>query len=307
MISVEENKYKQSDPELIIRIKETAKQLGSETKVAEAMNVNKGYLNSYVNNKFVGDIDAFELKIKEYYKNLDEAKTLKSTQLMGTYKPIGTSESVYKTIRKVHLEGLFTIACGDSGIGKTMAAEKYIKDYPASSIMITVDPCISTLRAFLILLADELKISIRKNTNELKKDILKNLKGDRKAIIIDESQHLSIAIIELIRNFVDKNNTLGVCFVGDARIRNMLTGDSEQTRQIRNRVHWTESKTTKDIKMDDITLLFPMLPGVKEKHLILNKAQSDAGIRGACHIVKNAINANDLSYNVLVALAGSSI
>lgn len=276
-------------------------QVGSQAKAAEAIGYSTGTISTYRQGKYNGDVEKFEAHLKELFSVKEESETLYTSP---DYVPTSISTHVYETIRICHLKGGLAIECGDAGIGKTKAAQKYVADYPNSAIYVTVNPCLVSVTAFLKLLCRQLKIPTGRK-DDMWIDIDNRLRGGRKVLIIDEGQHLPIKTIESIRAFADSNPELGVILIGNAETVTTKVGKSREAfAQIRNRTKLTEIRHTAHITKNDIKLLFPALASSeKEIEFLHTVARSEQGVRGAVNLYSNAADNENTTYQGLIAMA----
>lgn len=290
--------------ELQNKLREYAQRCGSQNKAAKALGCSSAYVSQYLNSEFRGDLKAFEHTLTEAFTNIEAAESLKSTGVADEYKATSISSGVYDTIRLCHLKGGLAIECGDAGIGKTMAIKKYVSDYPATAIYVTVNPCLVTLNAFLKLLCKVQKITGCSRKDEMWLRLSDSFEGERKVIIIDEAQHLPIKTIEAIRAFFDLNPQLGICLVGNIETVTNTGRSKEAFAQIRNRTKLTEIRHTASVKENDIKLLFPAIADdEKARQLMLAIARSEQGVRGAVNVYSNSVDNGNISYEGLKAMA----
>jgi DNA transposition AAA+ family ATPase len=273
---------------------------GSQTKAAEQLGISTATLSQYRNSKYPGDVAALEARLTEIFGNQDQAQGLRST---SGFVLTSISMQVYNTIRICHLKGGLAIECGDAGIGKTKAAEKYIEDYPNSSFLITVNPCFTSITSLLKFICRRLKLPAgRKDDMWLALD--EHLRGGPKVLIIDEAQHLSVKTIDTLRSLFDSNSSLGIILIGNAETVSGRGRSPESFAQIRNRTKFVEIRHTTHVTKSDIKLLFPALAGHdKEIELLHVIAQSEQGVRGAVNLYGNALDNEDTSYEGLLAMA----
>lgn len=288
------------DKSLQARLEEYIAGIGGQRKAAAAIGYSEATISNYRNSKYIGDVAKLESRLRELLGNADAAAELATPD---TYVPTSISRGVYETIRLCHLKGGLAIECGDAGIGKTRAAQKYAEDYPNSSIYITVNPCLVTIAAFLKLLCRRLKIPTGRK-DDMWMEAESHLHGGRKVLIIDEAQHLPIKTIEAIRAFYDSNPELGIIMIGNAEtVTHGGAATRESFAQIRNRTKLTEIRRTTQITREDISMLFPALVGEKEIDLLHVIAQSEQAVRGAANLYSNAMDNDDISYAGLTAMA----
>lgn len=272
-------------------------EVGSQNKAASALGVSSSVISQYRQSKYTGDIDAFESRLIEFFANKEEAKSLYK---VGDYAPTTVSKGVYQTIRICHLKGGLAVEAGDAGIGKTMAAKKYTEDFPNSSIYIAINPCTSNTTAFLKAFARALHIEVSGRKDDMWTRINETLKGSKKVLIVDESQHLPIKTIETIRSFSDNNKDFGICLIGN--LESLCNNGKAGYAQIRNRTKLSNTRHTSNITVGDIELLFPELD--KKAIGFMHKiTQTEQGVRGACNLYSNAADNNNISYEGLLAMA----
>ncbi len=290
------------DPELQRQLEEYIAEVGNQRVAAGNIGYSEGAISTYRSRTYKGRVENVEDKLREFFKLRSSAAQLAIS--MPDYVPTSISSQVYDTIRICHLKGGLAIECGDAGIGKTKAAQKYAADYPNSTILITVNPCFTSLSSFLKLLCRRLRIPTGRK-DDMWLEIDNTLRGGRKVLIIDEAQHLPIKTIDSIRSFFDSNPELGICFVGNAETVAGGNGKARESySQIRNRTKLTEIRHTTHITRNDIQLLFPELAKQdKEIDFLHVVAQSEQGVRGAVNLYSNAYDNENTSYDGLLAMA----
>lgn len=304
---------KAHNAELQARVQQYMREHGmSQARLAQVSGINKAIISQWLRGQYTGDIAATEQALEEYLRTAveheqaqDKAITYGSTQ---DYIPTSISEDIYNLIRYCQLAKGFAIAHGDAGIGKTKAARQYLKDNPTQSYYITLTPSMGTGTNILRLMARELKIPYNSNKVQLNADLHTKLDGSNKVIIIDEAQHLKYAAIEEIRDFCDPDRDgIGIVLIGNSEIYDRLKGRQEALfAQQFSRIRFPRRYTTRDIKDDDVKLLFPLLAEQrKEKELqfLGGVCRSKWGIRGAVNVYRNAVDNDDISYNSLYARA----
>lgn len=288
------------NPETQNKLKEYIESCGSQSAAAKKIGVSPAVLSTYLKGTYAGNVENIEKRLEEIFATMEAADDLASTNADTGYVPTSISQAVYDTIHLCHLKGGLAIECGDAGIGKTMAARQYTIEHPNTAIYIAINPCLATLSACLKLICRTLKIATGRK-DDMWTRINENLSGEHKVIIIDEAQHLPVKTIEAVRAFSDQNRTLGICMIGN--INTITNNGNPAYAQICNRTKLTEVRHTQQIQFHDIELLFPALPGKKEKEFILKIARSPQGIRGAKNIYSNAMDNEDITYNGLAAMA----
>lgn len=269
----------------------------SQNKAAAAIGVSPTRLSQYRHSKYEGDIEELEAILKEFFANHEAAKAVYRAV---TYAETSVSKGVYQTIRICHLKGGLAVEAGDAGIGKTMAAKKYVEDYPNSAVYVAVNPCTSSVTTFLKSFARSLHIDVSGRKDDMWARINDALIGSKRVLIIDESQHLPIKTIETIRSFVDCNKDFGVVMIGN--INSLCNNGKPGYAQIRNRTKLMGTRHTSHITISDVRLLFPDADD-KSAEFLHKITQTEQGVRGACNLYNNAADNANVSYEGLVAMA----
>lgn len=297
---------KTCNPNLQEKLEQYIQESGSQTKAAAMIGYSTATLSTYRSGKYIGDVEKLEAKLEELFSIKENSKDFYT---LSNFVPTSISKQVYETIRICHLKGGLAIECGDAGIGKTKAAKKYAKDYPNSTIYLTVNPCLVSITAFLKLLCRQLKIPTTGHKDDMWLDVDSQLRGSKKVLIIDEAQHLPIKTIDSIRALFDNNPKLGIIFIGNEETITNRTGSNKASfRQVTNRTRFTEIRRTSHFTKDDVRLLFPKLAeGHMERELdfLLAICQSDQGVRGAVNVYSNATDNENITYDGLIAMSRS--
>lgn len=296
-----------SKNELLEKFDALAAELGSANKAASATGVSASIISQLRKDQYRGDTEK-QYEILAKYFEVKEAAAAAYNEV--AYAPISTSIKVYSTIRSCHIKGGFSIITGDAGIGKTKAIQKYAADNAENTVVITVNPCQKSAKAVLKLLALKLNIPLIAATDDLWFLIVGKL-HDGMVLIVDEAQLLTFQAIETLRSIADyfdgNDQTLGVALIGNNGIRDRVEGKTREIyRQVNNRTWQRPFLQTSDVKIEDIRLLFPMLPAESAEIRFLHKiAQSAEGVRGAVRLFGNAVDNEKYNLDGLAAMAKS--
>lgn len=277
-------------------VQEGPEQKISASKLAEAIDVSKAYLSNYRNSKLPCNIEDVERKLKEYFRNMEEASEIHK---VGEYVKTSVSEGIYQTIHLCHVRGGLAVEAGDAGIGKTMAAKKYAETHP-SALYICVNVCTNSVAAILKEFARVLHIPANGRKDDLWVRINEVLKNGKRVLIVDESQHLPIKSVELLRAFTDQNPNFGICFIGNHQ--SVFNNGLPEYAQITSRTKIRKSRHAADIQLSDIRLLFPNMDEKSVKFLY-QLSQTKQGLRGTMDVYQYALDNKDTSYSGLIAAA----
>lgn len=290
--------------ELVQRLRERIEELGDGGMSKVSSDI--GYSSSSAISQYLKGVyksnKVIEEKLTEYFAVMDAAEDMETG---ATYVPTSISAQVYNTIRNCHLQGGLAFEVGDPGIGKTMAAEKYVADYPSSAYLLTVNPCFAGITSFLKLLCRTVHAAEGRK-DDMWLNCAARLAG-KKVLIIDEAQHIPPKTLEIIRALADSVKGLGIVFIGNrATVDNMGGAREAVFAQITSRRKQCKIRFTTQITADDIEMLFPVFKERalrRETELLLAVAQSKQGIRGATNLYYNARDNGNISYDGLIAMA----
>lgn len=299
------------------RLEDYMKESGlSQAKIAPLIGVSMTALSQYRNGIYKGDVKAVESKIEEYMETVEEQQAQEEKaqpyKAVEDYIPTSVSEDIYRMIRYAQVNGGIAIAHGDAGIGKTKAAQKYVRENPTQAIYLEMSPVAGTLGNMLRLLARTLKLPESRNKMELMLSIREKLEGTNKVIIIDEAQHLKLSALEQIRTLADPNSItgtkgVGIVLIGNTEVYSKMKGKQEaQFAQLFSRIKMSRYYSTSNVTDDDVEKLFPVLKkqGMKkELGFLKGICKSKWGIRGATNVYDNSINNDDVSVKGLYAMA----
>ncbi|NCB52447.1 MAG: AAA family ATPase [Clostridia bacterium] len=302
--------YTQEQTMALEKFEGLAARLGSQNKACAQVGISAAIMSPLKKGTYTGDIEAQFAKLISYFKVKEEAASQPSANVNTAaidYVPTSISSKVYDVIRNCQLKGGLAIACGDAGIGKTMAAKKFLRDNPNDAIYVALNPCLTTVKSLLKVLCGKLNISER-TVDEMWLGLAAKLR-DGMVIIVDEAQHLPIKTLEALRAltdyFYEQGQTLGIVFVGNTETVNNFGGRKKaEFAQISNRTRQKKIYTTANIRREDMQLLFPELrQNDPEIDFLLNIARSAQAIRGAVNLYSNALDNDNTSYEGLVAMA----
>ncbi|MDO5558104.1 MAG: ATP-binding protein [Oscillospiraceae bacterium] len=298
--------YTAEQQEILKKVDAIVEQEGSQNKASKLIGISAGVLSAIKSGTYKGNVDRVFETISNYLNVKNAAlQTYSETDYVNTF----ISSEVYDLIRICQVKGGLAVACGDAGIGKTKAARKYVQDNATSSVLVTVNPCLTSVKSLLKEVASRIGAAQEKSRDELWYAIVRKL-SDGMVLIFDEAQHLTTKAIEVLRSFSDyfndRGQTLGIIFIGNLETMSRMGSKRAEFAQISNRTKQTRMYTVSQITKEDIIKLFPLLsdPGKSaEVDFILKIAHTHQGLRGATNLFSNAYDNEDYSYAGLVAMA----
>ena len=245
-------------------------------------------------------------KIEAYF---DVKKIADGTYSEVPYADTYVSSAACDIMRLCQVKGGFAVICGDAGIGKTKAIEQYVEDHPTNAVAITINECFARSKPLLGLIAEKIGAPREKSMDGMWRSVAGKL-TDGTLLIIDESQHLSMKTVDMLRSLPDYfksiHQTIGICLVGNLETGYRFGAKSSALAQVKNRTKYTATFSATQAQRSDIAKLFPPLKiGVNDPEIdfLLKIARSEQGIRGTVNLFSNAYDNEDISYAGLVAMA----
>ncbi len=299
--------YTKEQQAIIDKLNDFISEQNSQEEAAKMLGISSSILTPIRKGTYKGVTDKYLKKIADYFNlKADFNDTYREIE----YAETSISKKVYDTIRICHVKGGLAIFAGDAGIGKTKAAQKYVADNPSSAVYIALNPCLTSIKSTLKILSNALNAPASSTLDDMWSNIIGKL-ADGMVLIFDEAQHLPIKTIETLRSFSDyfrdRNQTLGIMFIGNNEtVRRLGSNRKAEFAQISNRTKQTRVCTTKKIKREDISLLFPILADNKmeaEIDFLWQIAQTQQAIRGAVNLFSNAYDNGKYDFSGLVAMA----
>ena len=231
--------YTEEQEALLVKCRELADKVGGQNKAAELLGVNAGALSQLLAHTYAANPARQFEKIAAYFAVKDDsAHSWKAVDYVDTY----ISTAAYDVLRLCQARGGISIICGDAGIGKTKAVEKYVKDHPTNAVMVTVNECFARSKSLLGLIADTIGAPHEKSMDGLWRSIVGKL-SDGMILIIDESQNLSMKTVDMLRSFSDyfeaRGQTVGICLVGNAETAGKFGSRASALAQVKNRTKYT--------------------------------------------------------------------
>lgn len=303
----ENNMYTQEQLELLEKVEKLkVEEKLSQNEAGRIIGVSGSTLSQIKNGNYGADPQGIFDIIEKYFEVKEKAKL---TYSVVEYAPTSISEQIYNVIGVCQIKGGLAVVVGDAGIGKSKAIQKFTADNPTSSFSITVNPCFSNIKSMLKLIANTIGAVPKRSSDELWLSIVDKL-TDGTVLIFDEAQHLNMKTIEVLRSFSDyfndRNQTLGICFVGNIETIERFGSKKAEFAQIANRTKQSLLFCKSDITHDDIKKIFPILEAEnmdKEIDFLHRITQTEQALRGAINLFSNAYDNENITYEGLVAMA----
>lgn len=210
----------------------------SNSDVANNIGLSATTISLFRNNKYTGDNSELAKRIENYLNN--EETALEKSVTKGTLKFAMTTaaQKIFKAANYALEENTIVVIAGVPGCGKTITVSEFRNKKP-TTILIEVTPLVTT-RSLIQDIASELKIPLYENTrlvsnNVLFKEIIRQLTGTRRLLIIDEGENLTVPCIEIVRRIQDFTK-IGMMLSGTPKLLDRIRGPRKELQQLFSRI-----------------------------------------------------------------------
>ncbi|EJD6046368.1 AAA family ATPase [Providencia rettgeri] len=235
----------------------------SQAQAARGIGVSTAVINQFLQNKYNGDVNAVEEKVRQFLSR--ELERDKSRRIKPVYVDTLMARKGRDVIRMAHMDSDINVIYGDAGMGKTMIIRQYAKEN-LNAVLIEADPGY-TARVVLEELCNKLGISKRGNMHELSESIIQNLRDSGRIILVDEAENLPYRALETLRRIHDKSG-VGIVLAGMPRLILNLKGKRGEYKQLYSRVGFA-LRMGESLPEDDITnMITTMLPEASEPEVL---------------------------------------
>lgn len=235
----------------------------SQKELAKKLDYSQAAVNTYLNNKYDGNIDEFETALFKFLEQFKNRKVYNRVALEYTETSVAAEFLNIAQICQLNSEiGLCT---GTSGLGKTTAIKNYAQLH---SGVIVIDPDEDiTIRTLLKLLGAALRLKMTNNMScqEFTAKLVDRLKDSDCLIIIDEAENLNSSCFRTLRKIHDRCDfTCGLLFVGTERLSANLARMQGEFSYVTNRLAYITSLSALTLE-DSQKLVAQIFPDCTEE------------------------------------------
>lgn len=170
-------------------------------------------------------------KVEDY---LDSYTVIESQIRPGRiFAKTSVAEDVFTTTEYVRKFRKIGVVFGIPGCGRTMAVKEYARTHPRT-ILVMAHKLI-TKRSLLTSILRELKKSDDMILNNMFEDIIADLKGTDRLLIVDEGEHLSVDTLEIVRRIYDFAG-IPILLSGTNIMLQKLRGRKGELKQLYSRI-----------------------------------------------------------------------
>lgn len=244
----------------------------SQRQISKETGLSSSVISQFLEGTYTGNNEKVDQTIRKYL--IVSKERLNHVQATFFYEGLYNTKNVLFACAYAHRHNDIALVSGDAGAGKTTALEYYTKNN-TGVVMVTADSCTTSATAILRVIAEKLGKQTNYRKSILMQELINQLDGTNRLIVIDEADHLTLQALQAIRNLNDRAK-VGIVLSGNDKIyRQMLIGQKGQEfDQIRTRIS-VRKRVVNDYTPEEIQNIFPLLD---EKGLafVLDTAMSES-------------------------------
>lgn len=243
----------------------------SQSALARALGVSKATLNLYLQNKYVGDVNALNDKVRAFLalakKRVDTAK------LHIEFVETNTAKQMLSFLGMTHVLGQLGIMYGDAGMGKTTCLKAYQR---ANSACVLIEPDTTfTAKVLLQELCRVLRLPEKGNMHDLMARVVDCLKDSERLIMVDEAELLPLRALETLRRVHDKAGC-AVVLAGMPKLLLNLKGPHAAFKQLFGRVSMHLNLGDR-VALDDLKQIACEILGIHDERVLESLANKANG------------------------------
>lgn len=190
--------------------------------IAESAGYSGSALSSWMKGTYGkgGDDRTFELALRSAMERILQKRFFSGNKASGKFPRLITTvaQSIFTAAQSCHQQGLMGLVTGPAGRGKTTAAEMYAASN--SGVVYVPSSPFMTKKHLMSAIARPLEVDA-KSSYDLLVGICEKLTKQKSLIIIDEAEHLSLDLLDAVRQINDWSGA-GLLFIGQEQFYTML-------------------------------------------------------------------------------------
>jgi DNA transposition AAA+ family ATPase len=219
--------------------------------IAAGIDVGRTTLSQFLTESYRGNNEEIADKLLQYFERVEESQ--QAAAVIGEFVETATWRRINEVARVCHAEGDIGLVTGEAGIGKTFAVKEYVKRNHGV-ILIEADATY-TVRHLFQELANAMGIQSKGDTHFYLEEVIRKLKNSKRLIIVDESEHLNVKSLDVIRRINDRAG-VGILLVGLPAFLHYLRGRKGDYTYLFSRIGvFSEVKTLGRSEMEQIIKL----------------------------------------------------
>jgi hypothetical protein len=184
------------------------------TAAAKRIGMSAATISWFAQGKYQGDNEKLARRVAAF---LGEEARLALHPPDPAYRENRFTKVVTQGLRHAHESCDVSVIYGNPGLGKTEAIRNYVRQHP-SAILVTCNPTIRGDRGLLEELVAVLRLRPKTTTGRaFFNALVVALKGSRRLLIVDEAQHLTTTVVNILRALHDET-AIGLVLCGNEEV-----------------------------------------------------------------------------------------
>lgn len=261
----------------------------SQSAVAKELGISGAALSQFLNGSYIGSNEDIADKIEQFL-DLDRKRKLCTPSPKFTTE-LNNTKLVYNALSYIQITSGIATIVGTAGSGKTTAM-KHFADEHNGVIYVQADATKKSPRAALNLISKAMGVKPRGTASDILDNLVEELTGTGKVIIIDEAQHLTERSFDTLRAINDRA-CVGLVYAGTPDIIARMYGKHEaELDQVHSRIEYV-CKLNNRYKLEDIEIVFA---DFKLNKTIIKQLYNVSSRKGGLRLAINLFKfANDLA------------
>lgn len=256
----------------------------SQKELAKKLGYSQAAVNTYLNNKYEGNVKEFETALIKFLDLSKNKKSYKKIRL--DFEKTTVAQRFYNVAQICQLNSEIGLCIGVSGLGKTTAIKNYAKTH-SGVIVIDPDENIS-VRDLLRSLGEEIRVKLHNNTScqDFCQLVVNRLKDSGYLIVVDEAENIDSSCFRTLRKIHDRCEfTFGLLFVGTDRLSSNLSRMRGEYSYVTNRLGYIENLDSLTFE-DSIKLVKQIFPNCNDDILKAFYKQCAKNARHLFNLIK---------------------
>jgi DNA transposition AAA+ family ATPase len=198
----------------------------TQAQICRESGVSSGILSPWMQDKYKGDSQAVESRLRTWLEARERKQRLASTlPLPAPWLETPTASKIMGVLAYAQMAGDVGCIYGGAGMGKSITLKAYAETSP-NVWVVEMNACSAATASALEMVCDALGVrGTAGRPVRMLGDIAKKIKGSGGLLIIDEAQHLRVPALEALRAIHDMTG-VGLVLCGNESVYARLTGGS---------------------------------------------------------------------------------
>ena len=194
------------------------------TELSKEVGIPFGTFSGWAAGTYAGNVGRIDEQVQKWLTGRSCAARKRAelpTEPGFTLTP--TAEAIMAVLEHAQHAPDLAMITGAAGVGKTSTIEAY-RRRSTNVWVITGEPCVSTPRMLLDLVAEQLSVT-EWQTHRVSRAVVAKMRGTRGLLVVDEAQHLTTPTLDQVRTLHDMSG-VGIALVGNERVSSRIEGGS---------------------------------------------------------------------------------